>query len=60
MANRGYMCCKEEETVDHLLLQCEVALLWDITLNLFSVQLVMPAKILLRRRGRAKERGGHG
>jgi len=41
------MCKKSGESIDHLLLHCEVACnLWNYILTLFGVQWVMPRKVL--------------
>ena len=37
LANRCFLCGKDEETIDHLLLHCPVArLLWDLLLAIFG------------------------
>jgi hypothetical protein len=41
------MCKKSEESVDHLLLHCEVAsALWNYIFTLFGIEWVMPRRIL--------------
>uniref|UniRef100_A0A2N9GH27 Reverse transcriptase domain-containing protein n=1 Tax=Fagus sylvatica TaxID=28930 RepID=A0A2N9GH27_FAGSY len=41
------MCKKDWETVDHLLLHCEVAsTLWGIVFQRFGIQWVLPAKVI--------------
>ena len=43
LANRCFLCGKDEETIDHLLLHCFVAgLLWDLLLAIFGVNWVFP------------------
>ena len=41
------MCKKNGESVDHLLIHCEVATcLWNYVFNLFGVEWVMPQKVI--------------
>jgi len=45
--NRCYMCKKTEETVDHLLLHCDVAsVLWNSLLSRFGMSWVMPRRVI--------------
>lgn len=38
LANRFYLCHKQEETVNHLFLHCEkMQILWNLTFNLFEI-----------------------
>ena len=44
LANQCFMCCCNEESVDHLLLHCSVAhSLWVDMLQIFGIQWVMPS-----------------
>ena len=46
LANRCFLCGKDEETIDHLLLHCLVArLLWDLLLAIFGVYWVFPKSV---------------
>ena len=46
LANRCFLCGKDEETIDHLLLHCPVArLLWDLLLAIFGVYWVFPKSV---------------
>ena len=46
LANRCFLCGKDEETIDHLLLHCPVArLLWDLLLAIFGVNWVFPKSV---------------
>ena len=46
LANRCFLCKKDEETIDHLLLHCPVArLLWDLLLAIFGVYWVFPKSV---------------
>ena len=46
LANRCFLCGKDEETIDHLLLHCSVArLLWDLLLAIFGVSRVFPKSV---------------
>ena len=46
LANRCFLCGKDEETIDHLLLHCPVArLLWDLLLAIFGVYWVCPKSV---------------
>jgi hypothetical protein len=41
------MCKKNGDSVDHLLIRCEVATrLWDYMFTLFGIEWVMPQKVL--------------
>ena len=45
--NRCFLCGCEEETVNHILLQCTVVrVLWEIVLVLFGIQWVFPETII--------------
>ena len=45
LANRCFLCC-EEETIDHMLVQCEKArLLWQLLLAIVGVSWVFPKSI---------------
>ena len=42
LANRCFLCKEKEETIDHLLLQCDVTrVLWDIFFSFFGVHWVL-------------------
>ena len=46
LVNRCYMCHRNEETVDHLLLHCPVAhSLWLYMFQIFGIQWVMPGSM---------------
>ena len=46
LANRCFLCGKDEETIDHLLLHCPMArLLWDLLLAIFGVNWVFPKSV---------------
>lgn len=41
------MCKMSEESIDHLLIHCEVTKeLWSSIINLFGVELVMPKRVI--------------
>jgi hypothetical protein len=41
-----YMCKKSDESIDHLLLHCEVAIeVWNMVCHLFGVMWVMPGRL---------------
>jgi hypothetical protein len=41
------MCKKSGESIDHLLIHCEVArALWSSILNLFGIEWVMPRRVI--------------
>ena len=43
LANRCYLCEKEEETLDHLLVHCPQArLLWELILAIIGIGWVFP------------------
>ncbi|RVW91675.1 LINE-1 reverse transcriptase-like [Vitis vinifera] len=43
LANRCFLCCEEEESVDHILIQCSKArVLWELLFALFGVSWVLP------------------
>jgi hypothetical protein len=45
--NRCYMCKKIEESVDHLLLHCDVAFaLWSTLFSRFGMSWVMPRQFI--------------
>ena len=38
LANRCFLCCEEEETIDHILIHCtRVRVLWELLFALFGV-----------------------
>lgn len=46
MVNRCTLCRKNEETVNHLLLHCSVAIdIWSMLYRLFELSLVMPQNL---------------
>ena len=46
-ANRCFMCEKEEETIDHLLIHCKFAkMLWDLFLSIVGISWVFPHLVL--------------
>ena len=46
LANRCFLCGKDEETIDHLLLHCSMARLqWDFLLAIFGVNWVFPKSV---------------
>ena len=43
LANRCFLCCAEEETINHILVHCSKAkILWDLVFSLFGVNWVLP------------------
>ncbi|RVW58324.1 Regulator of telomere elongation helicase 1 [Vitis vinifera] len=43
LANRCFLCCAEEETINHILVHCSKArVLWDLLFSLFGVNWVLP------------------
>ena len=46
LANRCFLCCAEEETINHILVHCPKArVLWDLVFSLFGVNWVPPFTI---------------
>ena len=46
LANKCFLCGKDEETINHLLLNCSMArLLWDLLLAIFGVNWVFPKSV---------------
>ena len=46
MANRFFLCEKEEESADHLLIHCDVTRdLWHFVFSLFGVPWVLPSTV---------------
>ena len=46
-ANRCFMCEKEEEIIDHLLIHCKFAkMLWDLILSIVGISWVFPQSVL--------------
>ena len=46
LANRCFLCCAEEETINHILVHCPKArVLWDLVFSLFGVNWVLPFTI---------------
>ncbi|RVX19039.1 Transposon TX1 uncharacterized 149 kDa protein [Vitis vinifera] len=44
VANRCFLCCEEEESIDHILIHCSKARdLWDLLFALFGVCWVLPS-----------------
>ena len=42
LANRCFLCCEEEESIDHILIQCSRArVLWELLFALFGVTWVL-------------------
>ena len=43
LANRCFLCCAEEEFIDHILIHCTKArILWELLFALFGVMWVLP------------------
>ena len=43
LANRCFLCCVEEETINHILIHCSKArVLWELVFALFGVNWVLP------------------
>ena len=43
LANRCFLCCVEEEMINHILIHCSKArVLWELVFTLFGVNLVLP------------------
>ncbi|RVW42952.1 hypothetical protein CK203_076318 [Vitis vinifera] len=46
LANRCFLCCEEEESIDHILIQCSKArVLWELLFALFGVTWVLPYSV---------------
>ncbi|KAJ9699595.1 hypothetical protein PVL29_008272 [Vitis rotundifolia] len=46
LANRCFLCCEEEESVDHILIHCTRArVLWELLFALFGVSWVLPCTV---------------
>ena len=46
LANRCFLCCEEEESIDHILIQCSKArVLWELLFTLFGVSWVLPYSV---------------
>ena len=46
LANRCFLCYKEEESIDHILIQCSKArVLWELLFALFGVSWVLPYSV---------------
>ncbi|RVW52364.1 hypothetical protein CK203_072021 [Vitis vinifera] len=46
LANRCFLCCEEEESIDHILIQCSRArVLWELLFALFGVTWVLPFSV---------------
>ena len=46
LANRCFLCCDEEETINHILVHCpKVRVLWDLVFSLFGVNWVLPLTV---------------
>ncbi|RVW23454.1 putative ribonuclease H protein [Vitis vinifera] len=46
LANRCFLCCEEEESIDHILIQCSKArVLWELLFALFGVSWVLPYSV---------------
>ena len=59
LVSRCFLCGKDEETIDHLLLHCSV--LWDLLLAIFRVNWVFPKSVretLISWQGSFVERDG--
>ena len=43
IANRCFLCCAKEETINHILIHCsKVRVLWELVFALFGVKWVLP------------------
>ena len=46
LANRCFLCCDEEETINHILIHCpKTRVLWDFVFSLFGVNWVLPLTV---------------
>ena len=46
LANRCFICCQEEETVDHLLVHCtKASILWQLMLAIVGVSWAFPMSV---------------
>ncbi|WKA03436.1 hypothetical protein VitviT2T_021543 [Vitis vinifera] len=46
LANRCFLCCDEEETINHILIHCPKArVLWNLVFSLFGVNWVLPLTV---------------
>ena len=46
LANRCFLCCEEEESIDHILIHCTRArVLWELLFALFGVTWVLPFSV---------------
>ena len=46
LANRCFLCCEEEETIDHILIHCTRArVLWELLFVLFGLMWVLPYSV---------------
>ena len=46
LANRCFLCGEEEESIDHILIQCSKArVLWELLFTLFGVSWVLPYSV---------------
>ena len=46
LANKCFLCCEEEQSIDHILIQCSRArVLWDLLFALFGVTWVLPYSV---------------
>ena len=44
LANRCFLCCDEEETINHILVS-KARVLWDLVFSLFGVNWVLPLTV---------------
>ena len=46
LANRCFLCCEEEESIDHILIDCTRArVIWELLFALFGVSWVLPFSV---------------